>query len=98
MAGRLWDVLSSLTSSLLPHKYGFYPAAREFVEHFRNQKVRPHWGKRHDNIPGIIDIIHDFYGDLIPEFSRMRSKARVDPCDMFMNSYLLKIFGRSRDC
>ncbi|PVD32918.1 hypothetical protein C0Q70_08365 [Pomacea canaliculata] len=81
-----------------PSQYGFYAAAREFVYHFRNQKVRPHWGKRHDNIPGIIDIIHEVYGDLVNEFSRMRVKARVDPCDMFMNSYLLQIFGRSTDC
>lgn len=81
-----------------PAQEGFYPAAREFVEHFRSEKVRPHWGKRHDNVPGIIDIIHNVYGDLIQEFSRMRSKARIDRCDMFMNSYLLQIFGRSSDC
>lgn len=80
-----------------PTQDGFYPAAREFVEHFKNQKVRPHWGKRHDNIPGIIDIIHDTYGPLLTEFTDMRKLARVDPCDMFMNNYLLQIFGRSTD-
>ncbi|KAK7087760.1 L-gulonolactone oxidase-like [Littorina saxatilis] len=80
-----------------PAQAGFYPAARSFVEHFRSQKVRPHWAKRHDNIPGIIDIIHQVYGDLIPEFSRMRKLAHVDPCDMFMNAYLLQIFGRNTD-
>ena len=67
------------------------------MEHFRDQKVRPHWAKRHDNVPGIIDQIHKVYGDLITQFTAMRRLARVDPCDMFMNSYLLQIFGRSTD-
>ncbi|XP_076453306.1 L-gulonolactone oxidase-like isoform X2 [Babylonia areolata] len=80
-----------------PAQEGFYPAAAEFVEHFKDQKVRPHWAKRHDNIPGIMDIIHSTYGNLISEFTSMRKLARVDPCDMFMNNYLLKIFGRNTD-
>ncbi|KAL8584779.1 hypothetical protein ACOMHN_035698 [Nucella lapillus] len=80
-----------------PTQEGFYPSAREFVEHFKTQKVRPHWAKRHDNIPGIMDIIHNTYGGLLKEFTDMRTLARVDPCDMFMNGYLLEIFGRSTE-
>ncbi|XP_046569751.1 uncharacterized protein LOC124278047 [Haliotis rubra] len=78
-----------------PAQYGFYPTARKFVDHFRDQKVRPHWGKRHDNIPGIIDHIKLVYGDNLDHFQRMRKLAQVDPCDMFMNTYLIEIFGRS---
>ncbi|ESO97354.1 hypothetical protein LOTGIDRAFT_159383 [Lottia gigantea] len=78
-----------------PAQYGFYPAARKFVERFRNESVRPHWAKRHDNIPGIIQIIQNVYGDNIHHFTRMRTLANVDPDDMFMNTYLLQIFGRN---
>ncbi|CAG5121692.1 unnamed protein product, partial [Candidula unifasciata] len=81
-----------------PTQEGFYPAAADFANQFKNEKVRPHWGKRHDNIPGIIDIIHQTYGQLLPQFQEQRQLAYVDPCDMFMNSYLLAIFGRSKIC
>ncbi|CAL1545915.1 unnamed protein product [Lymnaea stagnalis] len=81
-----------------PAQYGFYPAAEAFVEEFKAEKVRPHWGKRHDNIPGIIDVIKNVYGGLLGEFQTQRRLADVDPCDMFMNSYLLAIFGRSPNC
>ncbi|BFZ04582.1 hypothetical protein BsWGS_07621 [Bradybaena similaris] len=81
-----------------PAQEGFYPAAADFVNHFKDEKVRPHWGKRHDNIVGIVDIIHKAYGPLIPQFQEQRQLAGIDPCDMFMNSYLLNIFGRSKSC
>lgn len=80
-----------------PQQEGFYPAAREFVERFRNESVRPHWAKRHDNIPGIIPLIKEVYGNLLTEFTRMRRIYGIDPCDTFMNSYLLEIFGRNTD-
>ncbi|XP_050410600.1 uncharacterized protein LOC126825140 [Patella vulgata] len=78
-----------------PAQYGFYPTARKFVERFENEKVRPHWAKRHDNIPGIVDIIKNVYGNNLVHFQDMKKLARVDHSDMFMNSYLLAIFGRS---
>ncbi|XP_012946738.1 uncharacterized protein LOC101860474 [Aplysia californica] len=81
-----------------PAQQGFYKAAADFVEFFKNEKVRPHWAKRHDNIAGIIDHVKDVYGSLLPGFSEQKRLARVDPCDMFMNSYLIAIFGRSQSC
>ncbi|XP_059141303.1 uncharacterized protein LOC131929117 isoform X3 [Physella acuta] len=81
-----------------PAQYGFYPAAEAFVEKFKDEKLRPHWAKRHDNIPGIINVIKNVYGPLLPGFQDQKRLADVDPCDMFMNSYLLSVFGRSKNC
>ena len=81
-----------------PAQYGFYTAAEDFVKEFVDEKVRPHWAKRHDNIPGIIDHIQQVYGSLLTEFTQQKEMAQVDPCDMFMNSYLLAVFGRSKHC
>lgn len=86
---------ATVSYSALWQKLIFLSFFFQFVDHFRNQKVRPHWGKRHDNIPGIIDHIKLIYGDNLDHFQKMRKLAEVDPCDMFMNSYLLEIFGRS---
>ena len=79
-----------------PTQKGFYPAAADFVQEFKDDKVRPHWAKRHDNIPGIIGHIQHVYGDLLTGFNDQKAQAQVDPCDMFMNSYLLAVFGRSK--
>ncbi|GFN92828.1 D-arabinono-1,4-lactone oxidase-like [Plakobranchus ocellatus] len=81
-----------------PTQDGFYAAAADFVNQFKNESIRPHWAKRHDNIDGIIDLIQDVYKDLIPAFMEQKRLAMVDPCDMFMNSYLIAIFGRSPTC
>ncbi|KAK0069006.1 hypothetical protein Bpfe_001969 [Biomphalaria pfeifferi] len=81
-----------------PAQYGFYPAAASFVNQFKGEKLRPHWGKRHDNINGIINIIKNVYGNLLTGFKTQKRLADIDPCDMFMNSYLLAIFGRSENC
>ncbi|KAK3786088.1 hypothetical protein RRG08_045475 [Elysia crispata] len=81
-----------------PTQEGFYSAAADFVHQFKDEKLRPHWAKRHDNIDGIVDIIQNVYKDLIPAFVEQKQMAMVDPCDMFMNSYLLSIFGKSQTC
>ncbi|KAH9525474.1 hypothetical protein Btru_001500 [Bulinus truncatus] len=81
-----------------PTQNGYYQAAASFVNQFKNEKLRPHWAKRHDNIPGIIDVIKNTYGKLLTGFQTQKRLADVDRCDMFMNSYLLAIFGRSQNC
>ncbi|KAK3609797.1 hypothetical protein CHS0354_022659 [Potamilus streckersoni] len=81
-----------------PSQAGYYDISREFVYRFRGDLVRPHWAKRFDNMPGVMDIIRNVYGDGIQKFMKSREDYRLDPCDLFMNKYLLQIFGQSKIC
>ncbi|KAL3856375.1 hypothetical protein ACJMK2_011143 [Sinanodonta woodiana] len=81
-----------------PSQDGYYDISREFIYNFRGDLVRPHWAKRYDNIPGIMDIIRDVYGIGIQKFVKSREDYTLDPCDLFMNTFLQQIFGRSRIC
>ncbi|XP_067680083.1 uncharacterized protein [Haliotis asinina] len=79
-----------------PWQPGFYDITIKFMAAFENEDIRPHWPKRYDNIPGIIRHIRRVYGDNIRTFMAARGKADVDPCDMFMNSYLSAILGHTQ--
>ncbi|KAL5017238.1 hypothetical protein ScPMuIL_006827 [Solemya velum] len=79
-----------------PTQDGFYQTAEAFVNRFKDEKVRPHWAKRHTDIPGIVDILRSTYGENLDNFHQQKILSNVDPCDMFMNDYLLTIFGRQR--
>ncbi|KAL3856381.1 hypothetical protein ACJMK2_011149 [Sinanodonta woodiana] len=81
-----------------PLQQGYYDISREFVYKFRGDLVRPHWAKRFDNMPGIMDIIRNVYGDGIQKFLKSREDYQLDPCDLFMNKYLLQLFGQSKIC
>ncbi|KAK3609796.1 hypothetical protein CHS0354_022658 [Potamilus streckersoni] len=81
-----------------PLQDGYYDISRKFVYKFRGDLVRPHWAKRYDNIPGVMDIIRDVYGEGIHKFMKSREDYRLDPCDLFMNKFLQQIFGDSKIC
>jgi hypothetical protein len=50
-----------------------------FVQQFRQEKIRPHWAKRHTDIPGIVDVIKETYGDNIAKFHQMKFVPRFLP-------------------
>lgn len=77
-----------------PTQNGFYETAEKFVHYFKNGKdrVRPHWAKRHDNIKGIVDIIHSSYGNNLELYMKQKQLSGLDPTGVFMNSYLNQIF------
>ena len=77
-----------------PTQIGFYDTSAAFVQQFRQEKIRPHWAKRHTDIPGIVDVIKETYGDNIAKFHQMKFDSGIDKCGLFMNSYLTEIFGR----
>ncbi|CAG2227679.1 unnamed protein product [Mytilus edulis] len=77
-----------------PTQFGFYDTAADFVQQFRQEKIRPHWAKRHTDIPGIVDVIKETYGDNLEKFNQLKFDSGIDKCGLFMNSYLTEIFGR----
>ncbi|KAL3856376.1 hypothetical protein ACJMK2_011144 [Sinanodonta woodiana] len=81
-----------------PLQEGYYDLGNEFIKTFRGDLIRPHWAKRFDYMPGIMDIIRNVYGDGIQKFLKSREDYQLDPCDLFMNKYLLQLFGRSKIC
>lgn len=80
-----------------PTQFGFYDTAADFVHKFRQEKIRPHWAKRHTDIPGIVDIIKETYGDNINKFTQLKFDSGIDRCGIFMNKYLMEIFGHPQN-
>lgn len=72
------------------HMYAGMPYADYFAgceAIFRNHRGRPHWGKIHSL------TAHELQ-DMYPEWHRFHDvRRRLDPRGVFMNDYLLRIFG-----
>lgn len=58
----------------------------------KNPTAIPHWGKYHQTVPGIVPHVKKLMAPEIQQFLKVRAKAKVDPSNMFSNSYLDSIF------
>lgn len=49
---------------------------------------RPHWAKQYQDLPGIARTLRAVYGENLETFLRIRNEERVDPDNIFVNSFL----------
>jgi len=88
---KLWCYIEVITGKYTPGWEEFTKVvAKKWMD--ANPLAVPHWGKYHQNVPGIFERIKKNFGPEMKQFLEIRDKLKLDPENMFSNAYLDYVF------